>query len=786
MPRLVLPVCVALALANASAAGFSAAKCVWPKGLEREMNVNVRFHARIPATASGALTLRITGSSAYRIRRDGAFVGYGPARAPKGCFRVDEWTLEPAAQATGLEIDVAGYCCNSYYFQDQPSFLQAEIIDAGGRVILATGRGDDFRATSTERLRRTPRYSFQRTFSEVYRYGVRSERYELAERPSVNLLERLAPYPSFAQNRELRVVSSADMSPNPDRPVRDMRFIAPTRPPVQRKGFASGELEANGWKDGAYVDFSNRRPADAGTVLDLGDGRSYMLDAGLNDCGFFGMTVDVRTPGRLIFTFDEVLSGGEVDPSRLNCCNVVEWMFERPGRYAVETFEPYVWRYANLFALEGRMIVSSPFVRTYKNAQVGRAKFRCSDPAFDRIFSAARETFAQNAVDVFTDCPSRERAGWLCDSFFIARVNRLLTGTDDLERLFLQNYQIPEEFDHLPRGMVPMCYPADHCNGDFIPNWAMWLVLEVEEYLKRSGDRATIDLLRSRLQGIIDCLMDFRNECGLLEKLPRWVFVEWSASNRLVRDVNYPSNMIWAETLDAMDRLYGMPAYASEAEAVRREIRRQSWTGKWFCDNAVRGADGVLKPTGICTETCQYYAFFFRTATPDTHRELWRTLVDDFGPGRLGDDGVSLKSHPDIWPSNAFIGNYLRLECLSREGLSERILEETRDFFLYMADRTGTLWEMISPRASCSHGFASHIAVVLYRDVLGVRAVDYGRKTVMLRPPRALPLAWCEGEIPLGANEVACVAWKKDASGRPVFDVKLPEGWTCISQESGD
>ena len=70
------------------------------------------------------------------------------------------------------------------------------------------------------------------------------------------------------------------------------------------------------------------------------------------------------------------------------------------------------------------------------------------------------DTFRQNAVDVFMDCPSRERAGWLCDSFFTARVAQDLTGTALLERMLFENYRLPDTFAHLPEGMLPMCYPA--------------------------------------------------------------------------------------------------------------------------------------------------------------------------------------------------------------------------------------------------------------------------------------------------------------------------------------
>ena len=770
-------------ISTVALAAFLAARPVWPEGRAETVNDFVRFRAAF-GPATGAV-LRVTGSSAYRIRLNGGYVGYGPARGPKGFFRVDEWPLAAAA-TNALEIDVAGYNCKSYCFQDQPSFLQAEVV-ADGRVLAATGRDGAFAAHPTDRVRRVSRYSYQRTFAEAYRVGSSegAKPYALVERPPVRLLPRIAPYPSFAQNCGVRVLSRADATPNPLKRVKEFPNAGARADEPWRTGFRPEDFEVDIRRDGLFVDFANRRPSSESGTVPLAAGTSVQLDAGLNDCGFPGLTVEVTKPGKLLWTFDEVLTDGEVDAARMNCCNAVEWIFDRPGRYRVEAFEPYVWRYANLFTPDGEMRVSDLHVRTYKNPSVGRATFRSSDPALEKVFAAAKETFAQNAVDVFTDCPSRERAGWLCDSFFIGRVNRLLTGNADLERLFLQNYALPEVFDDLPEGMVPMCYPADHRNGNFIPNWAMWLVLETEEYLARSGDRATVETLRPRLTALVDYLKTFRNADGLLEKLPKWVFVEWSRANRLVQDVNYPTNMMWAEVLDAMARLYGLPELAAEAGEVRETVRRQSWTGTWFCDNAVRQTDGSLKLSGECTETCQYYAFFFRSATPTSHPKLWRTLVDDFGPKRLKADGKTLKSNPEIWPSNAFIGNYLRLECLSREGLLCNVYDETKDFFLYMAERTGTLWENITPSASCDHGFASHVAVTLYREFLGVREIDSATKTVRIVPPRELPVDWCEGEVPLSATETLKVSVRRGEGGCVKVEAVLPPGWTRLNKGEG-
>lgn len=90
------------------------------------------------------------------------------------------------------------------------------------------------------------------------------------------------------------------------------------------------------------------------------------------------------------------------------------------------------------------------------------------DPELKLIFEAALETYRQNAVDIFMDCPSRERAGWLCDSFFTARVEKLLTGKSLIEKSFLENFLHEDKYEHLPEGMLPMCYPADHYKVGFL------------------------------------------------------------------------------------------------------------------------------------------------------------------------------------------------------------------------------------------------------------------------------------------------------------------------------
>jgi alpha-L-rhamnosidase len=83
-------------------------------------------------------------------------------------------------------------------------------------------------------------------------------------------------------------------------------------------------------------------------------------------------------------------------------------------------------------------------------------------------------------------------------------------------------------------------------------------------------------------------------------------------------------------------------------------------------------------------------------------------------------------------------------------------LDQLYKNYLPMAEKTGTLWENKDTSASCNHGFASHVAHILYRDILGVR-FDPVSKTVSFNPPR-LDLEWCEAMIPVG-NEWIEAKW---------------------------
>ena len=754
------------------AASFIEGAPCWPDTGGDDLNRRVGFRVALQRLPPGSV-LRIATSGLYRASVDGQFVGHGPARAGHGHFRIDEWSLDSGAGSgtSVVAIEVAASTARSYYMVKQLPFLQAEVV-CDGKVLAAT---PDFQAIDLHPVvvRKVPRYSYQRTFTEVFRptpgwnASWRSVAewdgpvMKLVETPTFPLADRGVPYPKF------KVIDSTSVASG--------TFRVLPKPPKRRYygfhpenfgDFPQEELQARPDLMMSSLQPTSLDPGPTGDLIQ--PGTFHLHDFGTNLSGFLGFRLRAERPATLLVTFDELRTGPKetVDPHRMKCVNCI--LIELPaGTYTIETIEPYTLRYLQLHALDGAVTLEGNYLRELAHPHAGRATFASSDPRLDKIFTAAGQTFRQNATDIFMDCPSRERAGWLCDSFFTARVEANLTGAMAVERNFLENYAQPAKFPGLVSGMLPMCYPMDPSKGRYIPNWAMWFVLQLEEYEARTGDRELVDQLRPKIEALFDFFKRFENSDGLLENLEEWVFVEWSEANELVQDVNYPSNMLYAAALDSASKLFGREDWRVKADALRSTINDQAFDGTFYRDHAVRLPDGELDIRPDRTEVCQYYAFFFRVATPESRPKLWRTLVEEFGPHRR-----ETKAHPEIYPCNQLPGNMLRVEILSRNGETASIYDEAIGYWHSMAMTTGTLWEHDQPTASCNHGFASHAAVVLHRDILGIRSIDYQEKSIVFSLPDN-PLRHCRGSLPTPDGDII-VQWNRDG-GDP--KIALPPGW---------
>lgn len=681
---------------------MKSALSVWGENLEKEKNVHLMFKASI----SGKFDkIRLATSESYQLFLNGKMYAMGPARAGKGQFRVDELKIDEKTlpPESTIEILVYSYQLATYSQVVQSPFLCAEILN-GGEVIAATGK-EGFQIILLENyIKNISEYSLQRGFVESYTTHERIGK-RICEKicDKKKFIERKTPYPRYehlAAEKEIYrgKFKESETKYKPywyeEEPYCDEFSDVYVLPKEKLAEDMTLELQR------LSFDVCSKATNET-DYISLEKGEFFISSFPREATGVLSFKILCYEETDLLIVFDEILVDGKISPQRLCCNNAMHYRLKE-GTHEIVNFEPYSMKYVGMLLKKGKAGISNLEIIEYKHP-IECDALKNKNERLNLIYDAAIETFRQNALDIFMDCPSRERAGWLCDSYFTAKVEKFLTGSNCIERAFLENFLMEDKFDYLPSGMVPMCYPAVHADGKYIPNWAMWFVVELADFLDRTKDTGFVSKFKNKVYEICDFFKKYENSEGLLEKLDSWVFVEWSKANDFTNGINFPSNMMYALMLECVGRLYGDISFYQKAEELREKIILYSYNGTFFKDDN-NGSDEDKH----ITEVCQYYAFFTKTATKERFPKLWEILVNDFGPINERKQEFSY-----VYPANAFIGNYLRMELLIKDNKKEELLNEIEKGFYYMAKETGTLWEHMSTYASCNHGFASYISVLL-------------------------------------------------------------------------
>ncbi len=693
---------------------FLKARPVFLQGCAERLNTFAAF--RTQATLPEDSVLYLTASSFYRLTVNGKFIAFGPARTAKGYARVDRIPLKGHLTdgKNELLVEVAGYACASLSTVRQPSFLTAEI--RSGEAVLLTGEDFDGYEPS-QKYREVRRYSYQRHFGEVWDVRNGTELREEDRRPLETLtldltyLPRIAPYAQY-EDLLLRTASTrGTLTYDPALPYRSNPYSVFPLP----DGWGSFEQEKLPFQPYRWIQRHRQTPtADRAELPVILKKNEYaILDFSRIECGF--MTADATSDeeSEVLFAFSEDSTPDHFAFTNMNAENVWELLLAGGQHIRTSTFEPYTFRYVMVAVKEGTITLNALGVKSFTYDMRGARIPEYDDPTLNAVCRGAARTFSHNAVDLYMDCPSRERAGWLCDSYFTAKTEHALFGAVPLEQAYLENFRLYRNDGSYPDGILPMCYPSDpepYRDGTrkFIPQWNMWYVIELADYLTERNPSADREEYRESIERFMAFLRRYENEDGLLERLPSWNFVEWSKANDWTWDVNYPTNFLYAKVLESCYRIFGDESYQKRSREVQKTAEKQSFDGTCFMDHAIRDENGTLVLQKESSEAGQYYAILFGDLdlNDEKYRELIRLITEVFGAERK----VPM---PEIHEINAFIGAYLRLEALLKMGESDLVLRDVKEFFGNMEEETGTLWEYRQRHGSRDHGFASYALVAI-------------------------------------------------------------------------
>lgn len=707
---------------------FSKAIPVYPLALRSQKNISLFFVLDFEGNEKKELAL--TGISDYQVFLNGRFIHYGPARSAYAYSRIDRLALNQGdlLRRNRLVIKLSGYNCLTYTRMFEPPFFQAELLNEKGETLYFTGR--DFTCyRDTTRRQKVVRFAYQREFSEAY---------VLTEKDNAFLLpDKEIPFPKLkAEETELKgylrrnvnypcldlvsfsFIERGEFSYDQNLPAYDDRYMhAPFLKTFENDEW---EIDVNG--------FISRLRYEKGAKeetrpLSQGEFMTYEIPA--VKTGFLALRLKALTKSKVHLAFEEIdLADGKGEIIELNYFrntthNIVTYELEE-GEYSLLAFEPYTAKYARLIVEEGEVADISVGLYLFENPDMARATLKCADKKLEDIFRAAINTFGQNATDILMDCPSRERSGWLCDTYFSARAEAYITGQNLVERNFLENYSQYVNRGDQPLYIIPMCYPADFGDRGYIPTWSMFYILEIALYYERWGDEMVLNEAKPMIDMFLKWADRFVNGEGLIEDMEGNIFIEWSEAGSIqsTKGVSVAANALYARTLIKYGEAYKRPDMIARGEKMLEELRRIGFDGTWFHDNLIRNEKGELVLNDRISETTQYYVFHFGVADKGRYPALYERMKNELGPER------DLKTTwPSIFPSNMFIGDYMRLLVLLENGEYAKAKNDIVAYFGEMARKTGTIWEFDSTYASLTHCFASYALNMIVEILTGIKDI---------------------------------------------------------------
>ena len=791
---------------------FSAAKAVFlPFAAPAENAVNqygfyyaldLSDYASDKENLTGGLTLervviRLAARNVYRLYINNEIIMHGPARTAHGYCRVDEMDITEhlidGINHIAVEVVEYGNRCEGYNRYSNDSTLEDGLfiaeIDADGQILTATGRDEWMVCPILARHPQSERISHSRECIEIYtiqddyylwRLGLgeyvpaaplekepvylthEALKSTLEEHRAQNLLDYGAC--RLDETMEISTLFYEANSPYyaalPEHPTADCRRTVEAE---------DGSVRAEYGDEGltlipAYTD-------DHYALWDLGE--SFV--------GFIRLSITCEQAGVVDIVHSELL---DTDGTIPYYHNIVTRLHVPAGITEFVTMEPALARYFMIyFRGVGTVTVHDLSILDDAYPDERRTSFLCSDENVNRLYGAAKKTLLLNTRDIFMDCPERERGGWLCDSLWTARASALMLSDPRVEREFLENFLLTPA-NGMFHAFFPEVYPAlkpSYKDMTGITTWSFWLMCEVCEYIRRTGD---VDFRRehkARISAFVKGTKDFIGKSGLLENLP-WLFIDWSMSNygEYQQPVSTPANALYAYMLTELGKTFGRPEWIKEGKRVRELLRQAVLAGKrpdqltLIPDSFDVSEKGTLHSKGRYSEAAMYTALWSGLFTVEEAPKLAKAVRDKMGPAPV------FAKDPTVGTSQLFIGLCIRLDMLCRLGYYDKMYEDLRAIFdPQLKEGPGTLWEneAIDTSSRC-HGFTAHAGVHLLRDVVGIGIPAFDSKgdgaRGLIIAPHVCGLRWARGthETPEG---IVSVSWKYDGDS---FSLKasLPAG----------
>lgn len=424
-------------------------------------------------------------------------------------------------------------------------------------------------------------------------------------------------------------------------------------------------------------------------------------------------------------------------------------------------FTYHGFRYVALTGSAGSSLSSASVEGLFYSTDFKRSgNFRSSDTVLNKLYAAAIQSYQSNFISIPTDCPQREKMGWLADAWVACEVGLWNFDAASGYRKFLADIRDVQ----LPDGQLPGIAPTrgigyrwiDPADPDFGPGWGSALPLITWDVYRHTGDTGIIKENYSACMLYADWLVKRARQTGYLYTtgLGDFLAIEGTPKTITSTALLYRDLVVLSKMAGVIGDKAAVVQYAGIADRVKAAFNNRYFDSAQGCYQLTTLTGlGTSIVTGLCPANAQaaVAAQLAAEVRKRRHRADFGVMGTRFVLSALSDNGYVDDAFQLLTNTDAGWGRWI-------------------------AQGATTLWEGWEPGdQSYNHVFFGDFAAWYYRSLAGIQLDDAypGFQSVTLQP-----------KFPAGLNTLSVrhrtrfgelgISWKKRA-GRIQLRVTVPD-----------
>lgn len=488
---------------------------------------------------------------------------------------------------------------------------------------------------------------------------------------------------------------------------------------------------------------------------------SYVMDMGQNLSGYSGIKVSGKRGQTIKITLGEQLTPetGKVSQKQSGGPHTYSYTLRGDG---IESWHPqfsyYGFRYiqidgADVFSKteNGKPLLTD--VKSYfvYNSAPERGSFESSNEIFNQAHKLIKNAVRSNMQTVFTDCPHREKLGWLEQTYLNGPG---LLYNWDLTQFYpklMQDIADGQNTNGLVPTIVPQYVVFDESLDVFkdSPEWGIACIMIPALYYEYYGDNTLIAQYFDVMTGYVDYLGTRSKDFILSHGLGDWYdygkgragFSQNSPVEVSATAHYYYAAMKVSEFAKMLNKKAEGERYMKLANNIRK-----AYNDKFFDKNTAQYASA--------SQFCNAISLFMGLVEPENKKAVMNNLIAD------------IQKHGNRLTTGD-VGNRYLFQTLATNQENELMYlmhnhEDTPGYGFQLKFGATTLTEQWDPRqgASWNHFMMGQIDEWFYKSLAGIVPSDKGFKSFTIHPQPVGDLRWVKASHETLYGNIK-VEWKR-------------------------